>query len=343
MSGLLSSIGSAAKSGIATAAGNSVGALGQFGLGELSAHLALNRSKKLYDYQTDYKKLMDKMLEAGITPSAAAQGLSGATPSMQSVSAQAPPKLDNLGTAASEASAVPSQIQSNVAIADYNKSLRDKTLQEIEWRPRIWRADIRKSFSEFMSNVAQSKYFNSLRGYYDEMKETVVQRRPWEIKGLKRGLVLANAQIDELRSRKRLNDSQTEYNYTNAFNQGQQGFEMMWRNNLLAHGWNPNGAPWQNLTRVAFTNPKMAQEFLANGIQFLDILDNKAKEGLGEHYKRNIMLGIGAYKGLKSLDRKSEIMLRMMPMLMSGVGGAPVGAAMTMPFMGSPYYSTYSF
>lgn len=267
----------------------------------LNQRRQVNQAKELWDYQTDYKHIYDKMREAGVNPGAALQGISGAAPSASmTLPSSVQTDFGNVGSVLNEDLTRPSVIASNQASAAASEAAAEESesrkllnYQQMSWNPRRWSADIRKIQSEIGVNKANARYLG-------ELATTVEQKRPWEIKTMKYGLTLARAQVSELMSRSRYNraaalnqQNQADYWSYKADSESFDVFQHKWNASLVQGDWNPSQPLWQNLGRVAFTNPQRAVEFIDNGIDFLDRLDNKAKEKFGKHYKRNAAILIG--------------------------------------------------
>ena len=284
-------LGTIANHGAGTAAagvgaaygGNLIGAgLSQLG-NYINSRRSVNQAKELYDYQTDYKKLMDKMIAAGINPGAAAQGLSGATPSMAVPSTPSSPDTSSLGLQAAQIGAIPSEVQGRLAEAEYKKSQAEETYQRMNFNPGLWSSQIVETWSRWKNNIEQSKYYSSLRGYYDELKTNLVRFRPWELAKLQKSLAVMDSEISKNYSIGRQADS-------HSFFIEQQSFEQMWRNQLLSAGVNPSMPIWENIKRICLLNPDKGRVFLENATDLVRMLDDKAKENLGENYKRNALI-----------------------------------------------------
>lgn len=315
----------------------------------LNTAYSAKKAKELYDYQTDYSKLMQRMVAAGISPAAAAQGLSGATPSMVTPSVPSAPDLSGLGSAGVTASAIPSQINSNIQEAEYKRQSAEELRQKMEWNPKLWSQQVRESESRWQNNVAQSKYYDSLKKYYDEYATNLVAFRPWELEKLKKSLLVMDSEISKNYSFGRQADS-------HAFLMNHQVFEQMWRNQLLSAGVNPSQSIWENIKRISIMDPAKGKVFLDNAIELVNMLDEKASENLGEHYKRNaLILGglhyannrIGQHRLLKSQRFKNN--MRGVASLMGVAGSllsAGAGSAMApvpSSLMDDSWYDYYDY
>lgn len=308
----------------------------------------VNQAKELWDYQTDYKRIYEKMREAGVNPGAALQGISGAAPSASmALPSSVQTDFGNVGQILNEDLTRPSVIASNQASAAASEAAAEESesrkllnYQQMTWNPRRWSADIRKIQSEIGVNQANARYLG-------ELATTVEQKRPWEIKTLKYGLTLARAQVSELMSRSRFNRAaalnqanQADYWSYKAESESYDVFQHKWNAALIQGDWNPSQPLWQNLGRVAFTNPARAEQFIDNGIDFLDRLDNKAKESFGKHYKRNAAIILGTrYLNDRIGEHRTKKMKRGLMTLdfvkgllpITSFGGSPVPAVSGVP------------
>lgn len=246
----------------------------------LRGRLAVRNSKELYDYQTDYSKLFQKMVAAGINPAAAAQGLSGVSPSMVSMSAVGQTDLPAFQQTALETERNPSIIARNEAEAarSSNEAQESTTrswlnIQNLFWNPKRWQSEIDLAKSHIKVNESNSIYLN-------ELSESLIQKRPYEIAQLQSGLQVAYAQVTELLSRSKLNNSMSKYYKW-------QSFRPYWESIGLQHGWDITQPFWRNLTNLAFTNPKKALNVIQMSSKYLSTLDSYAQQRFGKNYKRN--------------------------------------------------------
>lgn len=330
------------------------------GIGNLiSQRHAANLSKELYDYQTDYGKLMSRMTAAGINPGAAAQGLSGSTPSMPSQSGMAFPDLSGLGQLSLNASANPSVIAKNEADALMSKARVAEIGQMIDWNPRRWQAEIDNA-------KKQADMFGSNAAYYDELTTSVRQKRPWEISQLQLGLQVMSAQISNFIASAEMMEKQGEYYGELAIGQKKINFINKIKASFWRDGINPDEPPLRSLFRLTMKNPKAAESIIGKELQFLGILDGKISESLGKNWKKYAVGGVAMHyinnrigehkskKAARNLDR-----MRTMMGLISIAGsvgtGSPAPAMLTAPYVFSqpsmtgsigindPIGQTYSF
>lgn len=247
----------------------------------LRSRIGVGQSKELYDYQTDYSKLMDRMANAGINPAAAAQGLSGASPSMVSPSVPGSGALPPAGHTLMEAQRNPSIIAKNEADASKSTSEAQEAttrswlnVQNLFWNPKRWRAEIDLAGSSIKVNESNA-------GYLDELKNSVVQKRPYEIANLQAGLQVAYAQVSELLSRSGLNKSMSKFYKW-------QSFRPYWESIGLQHGWDITQPFWRNITNLAYTNPHKCLKVIEMSSKYLSTLDGFAQQRFGKNYKRNV-------------------------------------------------------
>lgn len=304
-----------------TAGGSVAGAAADIGSGLLSSYIGRKQQERLFDYQQE--GTLRRMRELGATPASMIQAFNGAVGgSMPSVSPATP--MTSLGSNLVEASKVESENNRREVENQYDRI-------KMEWDPKRWRSDIERIKSETFKNASENRYFSALKGYYNEFSETLRQKRPWEISTMSKGLQVAQAQIEELQTRK-------EYNRAAARNQDAQGFEaesripgnyesawsLQWENGLRRAGFDPASPLWQNLGRMAFTDPEKVDVALGTFQTMLGNLDNRFKDDFGNDYKRrlrNIGLAFGLARGMRGLDnhmwnrteQASRIMGNIMP------------------------------
>lgn len=318
------------------------------GVGNLiSQRHAANLSKELYDYQTDYGKLMARMTQAGINPGAAAQGLSGSTPSMPSQSGMPFPDLSGLGQLSLNAAANPSVIAKNEADALVNKARVAEIGQMVDWNPRRWQAEIDLA-------KKQADLFGSNASYYDELTDSVRQKRPWEIGQLQRGLQVMAAQISSYLASASMMEKQGEYYGELASGQKKINFINKIKASFWRDGINPDEPPLRSLFRLSIKNPKAAEGIINKELQFLGILDGKISESLGKnwkkyaigavamHYLNNRMGEHASKKAARNADRMRTLMG-----LISVAGsigtGSPAPAMLTAPYVFSQPTMTGTF
>lgn len=263
--------------------------------------LDYNFQRQLYNQQTNYPELMEKMRAAGISPAAAAQGISGSPGnSMPSFSGSGSMGLaDVISAHASQREA-----ETNKERADIQNQF-DKL--KMFWQPKLWRSEVNESYSRLMKNASESKYFKELGAYYKESKDALHELRPWNLNQAIQTLSNLEATYNEIISRinKNKQDTRTSsamegyYNtlsdktFSEKLNIDLQGFQQMWVNDLLSVGINPNQPFYENLKRLMFTQPEKFNTVLSDFVGSLNHLDNLFKQKLGTHYKRNLAIGAG--------------------------------------------------
>lgn len=264
----------------------------KFLFGQMNDELSLNRQKRLYDYQNDPSLVTQRMQAAGISPAAAAQGISGAAGgSMPTVNSSYTPS--DIASNVRERENVESQINQREIENQFQR-------MKMVWEPKKYQADITKAF-------ADANLQGGLLSYYKELEKDVREKRPWQISTMYQGLQKMSAEIDELVARQKLYQHQGRYFEAAAENQWSQSFESNWRtenymqdyayktwsNDLRQSGFDPNASFWQNMQRELVTKPENVQKFLNASVASLGKLDNQLKTSLGEHYKRNAALVLG--------------------------------------------------
>lgn len=295
----------------------------------------------LFDYQQDYNSPLNqanRLRAAGLTPAAIAQSLAGGAGNsgnipVASMSA-APSMRPDLGSAFMDAKL------KDAEIVERGEASKNLELQRF-WNARLWNMQINESISRIFKNNNESQLFRSQSDYYNEFAKTLQSERPWKIETMKIGLFKLIQDIEESKSRVNLNKSAevknyqeaatqpfvrqnlaagTEESYSRKFNIDQQGFALMWDNDLRSAGFNPNQNLWNNLGRLAFTKPQLAIGVLDNFGEVLTDLDNRAQSVLGENYKRNAAIGYGLYKLHQSLGNSKDRTLRRLNSLTGSIG-----------------------
>lgn len=266
----------------------------KFLFGQMNDELSLNRQKRLYDYQNDPSLVTQRMQAAGISPAAAAQGISGAAGgSMPTVNSSYTPS--DIASNIRERENVQSQINQREIENQFQR-------MKMFWEPKKYQADITKAF-------ADANLQGGLLSYYKELEKDVREKRPWQISTMYHGLQKMSAEIDELVARQKLYQHQGRYFDAAATNQYSQSFESNWKtenymqdyiakswaNDLRQSGFDPNASFWENMKREAAIHPENLQSFLNSAVTSLGKLDNQLKTSLGENYKRNAAIGIGLH------------------------------------------------
>lgn len=281
-----------------------------------SQQKALNKQK--------YEDMIKYASQYGATPTSIISGITGsAGGSVPSASSSNNPVPDFGSSLSSAVSADAALKQSEAAKEEASAaSVRAETerqlgLMRLQFEPQKYFADIQKSLSEAFKNTKEAFLHGSMKQYYDELSTDIRKVRPWKIAGLAQGLLndmaTYNKIVQETSTSKAqegyfksasyaaqtqgdLNKAYTDLTYHQALNEGLRGFRLQWENTLLSYGIDPNKPFWENTGRLMYTNPSLFQKRMNMFISSLNSLDGKLQENLGEHYKRNIALGIGAYQ-----------------------------------------------
>lgn len=282
---LLSTI-AALPAHVVSAAGNLLGA-GVSTLGQsLLNRQGLAQSKEMYDYQLDYKKRMDAMIAAGISPAAASQGLSGAHPSAVGMSGGSAPDLSSLGTQMVGSSLVPSQIEKNSADANY-------TNIDASWIPHRYQSMIEEAFSRVRKNDSDITFNSHMRRYYDALERQTRLLTPYQVQKASEEIRNLQAQYDAIRAGVRFTDAQTS-------KVDQEKFKLQWDNSIRKVGWNPEDNAFENVFRLSFTSPKYFKRVLGSFGKSLSVLDMDLQHLFGTNYKRNSLIGAGLLYGGKT-------------------------------------------
>lgn len=264
-----------------------------------------------------YDEFIKQSQRVGATPSAIAAGLTGAGAS-STPSVSAPNQTSDIGANAAS-------IYGAYNDAKLKESERDINRMRLLFEPKKYFADIQKTFSDVYRNYSEGKYFKALKSYYGELEDSLVQKRPWEIMSLKGGLVKILAEYDKIlqdtktskaleskyyqdvqtgKSQAGYYDAAAENQWSESMNKNLESFKIMFENQLRAAGWNPSDNLWGNVSRLSVTNPPAFKEFMDNTVNTLNVLDDKLQENLGEHYKRNAVIGAGLARYLLNTQNR---------------------------------------
>lgn len=295
-----------------------------------SNELAFERQKALNKQK--YSDMISFAKANGATPSSIIQGITGsAGGTVPTVSTSNNPVSDfgstfnNAVTAdASQKQAVAAQRQSAAALTNAETE-RQLALMKLKFEPGKYFADIKKSLAEAFESYKNAFLHGSMRKYYDELTIDVRQVRPWKIAGLRQGLLNDMATFgkilqetstgkaqesyyyagaNELNTRSDFNKAQTQLTYAQYLNEQLKGFRLQWENSLLSAGIDVTKPFWENTARLMYTNPNLFKERMNMFISSLDSIDAKIQANLGEHYKRNALIGYGLYK-LNDIHQKN--------------------------------------
>lgn len=330
-------------------AGAAVSMAGNIG----STLINYNLQKKLLKNQ--YDEFFNAARRAGASPAAVAQGLTGSgSASTPSVSNGSP-----MPDIASNAN-VAQDVQSGVVRRGVENQL---DLMRLVYEPKKFQADIAKAFSEVNLNYYNGQHFKSLASLNREIEHNYRMMRPWQIAQMSAGLRNSLAEFQRInaetnkikaeegyfKSASSNQDSQAYRNWNEGYNASLQSFGIMFDNNLRASGINPNLAPWDALKQLAMSDPKAFEGVMNNLIDVTGRIDDRMKFSLGEHYKRNIMLGAGLVGGYKFLNGRKDKKLQRLESMTRIIGNivpfANPSMPMMYPSMGSispfPYYSNF--
>lgn len=276
--------------------------------------IAYRRQMQLDDYK--YRNMIDFAKSQGATPSALVSGVTGAAGSMPQVSSSNNPVGDLGQTMTNAVSAKAAEGNAQAAITNAETE-RNLALMKLKFEPMKYFADIRKSLAEAFESTKHAFLHGSMKSYYDELTKDVQMVRPWKLAGLRQGLLNDMAKFGqilqetktskaqegyfksashELETRADLNQANTSLVYSQSLNESLRGFRLQWENTLLSYGIDPSKPFWQNTANLMMTQPKLFQQRMDMFITALNAVDNRIQDNLGEHYKRNIVAGLGLYK-----------------------------------------------
>lgn len=299
---------------LATSAGSGVANLG-------SNLISAEIQKSLLNNQ--YKQYFENMYAAGATPTSIIQGLTGTSVNSTPTASTGGNPFSDLGQ---------TTIGAQNAQTNENKADSDIEVNRMRLRfdPQKYIADIEKALSESFKSTMEGDTSKSLRQLYDEQRDVLRQTKPWNLAKLKQGLLNDIALYDEIQSnikknysesyrnyqqgyeaytqgdlnnqlgfesqsRERYNDAMTDESYNRGESIILDNFQRRWRNTLLNSGIDPNSSFSQNMLRLSVTDPKRFDSAASSFIRAVGYLDDRLKENLGDHYKRNIAIGVGMH------------------------------------------------
>lgn len=286
------------------------------GVGNIVANSIQQRqaSKQKYEDYMRYARM------AGATPSAISSGLTQTAAGSSAGFANSLPDIGSTINSAVSADAAQKQSEAakEEAAAATTRAETDRQigLMRLRLEPAKYFADIRKSLSEAFKNTKEAFLHGSMTQYYNELTKDVQQVRPWKLAGLRQGLLndmatygkiiqetrtskaqegLYYAQTFQAQTQGELNQAQTQLTASHTLNENLRGFRLQWENSLLSAGIDPNKPFWENTARLMYTNPTLFSKRMDMFISALGNVDSRLQENLGEHYKRNIGIGIGLH------------------------------------------------
>lgn len=299
-----------------------------------------------------YQNYIDYAHKVGATPASIAQGITHAgAASMPTVSASGNPVPDIGGSLASGISSAASQ---RSATASNISAISDKEINDMKltFEPAKYYADVQNALSQSLNQFKQSLYYGSLKEHYDELNKDLRNLRPWKLAQAQQTFLNLTATYDnivqdtatkkseESRNYAQEEDFRTHANvnraeegriYQDTYNMQLDQYSKQWEIGLLAQGINVKQPFFENLKRWMFTDPERFKACMGFLTQTIQSLDNKLQENLGEHYKRNALLGFAAYKylqhrsGVKSQQRQmfGNIVRSALPLVISAATGSP--------------------
>lgn len=310
MDNVSANLASSAISGGASLVGSGLSAVAN----HFENKLAFERQKELADYQ--YSNYLKYARQAGATPTATMYGLTGhgvsSVPAVSSGGNPAPDFGQSIAAGLQGVSSV-SQAGSSRITANSMKQINDMKLM---FEPKKYFADVLQSVSTAFNQQKQGFYYGSLKSNIEEVTKDIVMMRPWKVQGALVDLTNKMAEYDnvvqdtrtkkaqernfnassaELGTRSDLNKANAYKSTEEGFNAALQGYRLQFENTLLSLGIDPNKSFWQNTLNLSVTNPKMFKARMDAFVTSLNMVDNRIQENLGEHYKRNAALGVGAY------------------------------------------------
>ena len=299
-----------------------------------------------------YQNYIDYAHKVGATPAAIAQGITHAgASSMPTASAAGNPVPDLGGSLASGISSAASQrsaTASNIS-AGSEKEIND---MKLTFEPAKYYADVQNALSQSLNQFKQSLYYGSLKEHYDELNKDLRNLRPWKLAQAQQTFLNLTATYDNIvqdtatkKSEESRNYAQGEDLRTHAnVNRAEEGrilqdtynmqldqYKKQWEIDLLGQGINVNQPFFENLKRWIFTDPARFKACMGFLTQTIQSLDNKLQDNLGEHYKRNALLGFAAYKYLQhrsdvKRDQRQlfgNIVRTALPLVISAATGNP--------------------
>lgn len=287
------------------------------GVGNIVANSIQQRQANKQKYE-DYMRYARM---AGATPSAISAGITQTAGGSSAGFANSMPDFGSTINSAVSADAAQQQAAAakEEAAAATTRAETDRQigLMRLRLEPAKYFADIRKSLSEAFKNTKEAFLHGTMTQYYNELTKDVQQVRPWKLAGLRQGLLndmatygkiiqetktskaqegLFHAQAFQAQTQGELNQAQTQFTASQTLNENLRGFRLQWENSLLSAGIDPNKPFWENTARLMYTNPTLFSKRMDMFISALGNVDSRLQENLGEHYKRNIAVGVGLYQ-----------------------------------------------
>lgn len=321
-----SSVSYPASAGAGTAIGSVISAIANSYENERAYARQVHLNKLKYHDYINYAR------QVGATPTAIAQGLTGAgAGNMPTTSTGGNPAPD-IGQSFASGISAAANLRSAGAAETTAESNAEINRMRLIFEPGKYLADTEKSLAEAFKNHKEGFMYGSMKRHFDELVTDLQAVRPWKIAGLQQGLINDMARYDEivqntktlkaqeknynassyeLYTRGDLNIANKEESFARQFNINLESVRLQFENTLRAVGIDPNKPFWDNTFKLASYDPKAFKERMDLFIQSLQLLDNRIQENLGEHYKRNAGLLYGAYTLDKYIqNRKTQIAMR---------------------------------
>ena len=254
----------------ASALGNMASGGFSFGLGLLSNQMNRDWSEQQYLKYQSPQAIMQQMIDAGINPNAAAQGISGSGPaSMMNTASQVTPDFGAIGSDAVNAyygaKIADAQEENIKADTDYTRS---KTVgQDIEndWSPEQFRTAIAEALSRITKNDTDSKYVEEqtrqLIEMFPDQKELLhfkVEEVKEMVEKIKKERDVMDQEIRESESRIGVNGAQ----------KAKLDSETAINNFILENGYDPRSPEGKMIIKLSSTDPKDRKE----GEQLMDAI-----------------------------------------------------------------------
>lgn len=299
-----------------------------------------------------YDNFINYSHRVGATPASIAQGMthSGAasTPTVSAAGSPYPDFGSSLSSGVSAAASQRSATAGNIT-AGSEKEIND---MKLTFEPAKYYADVQNALSQSLNQFKQSLYYGSLKEHYDELNKDLRNLRPWKLAQAQQTFLNLAATYDNIvqdtatkkseedrnyaqgedfRTHANVNRAEEGRIYQDTYNMQLDQYKKQWEISLLAQGINPNQPFFENLKRWIFTDPAKFKACMSFLTQTIQSLDNKLQENLGEHYKRNALLGFAAYKylqhrsGVKREQRQmfGNIVRTALPLVISAATGNP--------------------
>lgn len=299
----------------ASVGGTLAGSIGSGLVNMANNYLNYRYSKKLTDY--NYEQYFDNARKAGATPAAIAAGITGSPGGFSGSSVTNGNPMPDVGAAYNNnigARASMINAGANQENADTERNYKNMLIQ---YEPKLFRSQAFEATAKAFRDIFGIRLDASQKKLFDEEASQISLLKPWKVETAKQtlnnliaehGRIVAETGLfkERQKTEKSLQDyykSSAEVNWEEKFNKAQEGFRLMWENDLRSIGFDPSKNVFQNMLRNSFTNPKLFKLEVDGLVRTLNILDYEMQEHVHKHYKE-FGLGFGIGTLLHSRNRE---------------------------------------